>query len=239
MNKCQSYFNIHIEKYNRNWGDYEMGTSILKGITTGLLVTVLTLLAVLGTTLAGIEKNIISYIVDFGLLLSCLSAGYRASKTSGRILTAGLASGGYAIVGVLLLALYFPIDTLGAVKIISEGTGLGLLAGVLGAGILNSDPDPYDYVELRNYPRRENFYEKKDAYEIIRDDDRSRYRPAAINYPNQEMMDNTEDSRFFHNNPEAEKAKIYELCNPRTEKNEEDDAFDWWKVEAKRQLKGR
>jgi hypothetical protein len=41
-----------------------MGTSILKGITTGLLVTVLTLLAVLGTTLAGIDKSIISYIVD-------------------------------------------------------------------------------------------------------------------------------------------------------------------------------
>ncbi len=113
-----------------------MGTSILKGITTGLLVTVLTLLAVLGTSLAGIDKNIIAYIVDFGLLLSCLAAGYRASSHSGRILPGGFASGGYAIVGILLLALYFSIDILGAIKIISEGTGLGFLAGVLGAGVL-------------------------------------------------------------------------------------------------------
>lgn len=207
-----------------------MGTSILKGITTGLLVTVLTLLAVLGTTLAGMDKSIISYIVDFGLLLSCLAAGYRASRNSGRILPAGLASGGYAVVGVLLLALYFPIDTLGAVKIISEGTGLGLLAGVLGAGILSSDPDPYDYSETEKYPRRENYYDRKNIYELARDERGNRERPASIidSIPN--------------NNSEAERARIYELCNTgtgRTEQMEEDDAFNWWQVESKKQLKGR
>lgn len=187
-----------------------MGTSILKGITTGLLVTVLTLLAVLGTTLAGIDKSIISYIVDFGLLLSCLAAGYRSSRNSGRILPAGLASGGYAVVGVLLLALYFPIDTLGAVKIISEGAGLGLLAGVLGAGILSSDPDPYNYMETAKYPRREDYYDRK--------------------------IDSIPDKS------EAERARIYEICSPgtvKTEKMEEDEAFDWWQVEARRQMKGR
>jgi hypothetical protein len=226
-----------------------MSTSILKGITTGLLVTVLTLLAVLGTTLAGIDKSIISYIVDFGLLLSCLAAGYRASRNSGRILPAGLASGGYAIVGVLLLALYFPIDTLGAVKIISEGTGLGLLAGVLGAGILSSDPDPYDYVDVPNYPRRENNYDRKNIYEMMQHDPRDRNRPASINRRHSDISDSVIDMTPYTGSPEpyqmdqeSERAKIYEICSPqkaRTEKMEEDDAFDWWRVEAQRQLKSR
>jgi len=179
-----------------------MGTSILKGITTGLLVTVLTLLTVLGTTLAGIDKGIISYIIDFGLLLSCLAAGYRASSNSGRILPGGLAAGGYAIVGILLLALYFSIDILGSLKIVSEGTGLGFLAGVLGAGVLSSEQEPND---------RER---QPEPYGIDRLD--------------------------YGNNQEGERARILELCNHRNpERSEEEDAFDWWKVETKRQLKGR
>jgi len=213
-----------------------MGTSILKGITTGLLVTVLTLLAVLGTTLVGIEKNIISYIVDFGLLLSCLAAGYRASRNSGRILPAGLASGGYALVGVLLLALYFPVDSLGAIKIISEGTGLGLLAGVLGAGILSSDPDPYDRLDTGYSPRRENYYDRKNVHEIIPDENRDRYRTAAIRYNTQDVSEFIGDPRSYGGNLEAERARIYELCTQNPVKTEEDEAFDWWKVEAKRQL---
>lgn len=216
-----------------------MGTSILKGITTGLLVTVLTLLAVLVTTLAGFEKNTIAFLVDFGLLLSCLAAGYRASRNSGRILPAGLASGGYAVVGVLLLALYFPIDTLGAVKIISEGTGLGLLAGVLGAGILSSDAYPYDRLETTHYPRRENFYDRKDIYGMIREDSGDRHKAAAISYRSQEIPEFIPESKPYANNQEVERTRIYELCSRNPEKAEEDEAFDWWKVEAKRQLKGR
>lgn len=216
-----------------------MGTSILKGITTGLLVTVLTLLVVLGTTLAGFEKNIISYFVDFGLLLSCLAAGYRASRNSGRILAAGLASGGYAVVGVLLLALYFPIDTLGAVKIISEGTGLGLLAGVLGAGILSSDPDPYERLEAGYYPKRKDFHDRKDIYQIVRNGRGERQKTEPVSYYDQEIEKFIPQSGPYANNPEAERARIYELCNRSPEKKEEEDAFEWWTVEAKRQLKGR
>ncbi len=226
-----------------------MGTSILKGITTGLLVTVLTLLAVLGTTLAGIDKTIISYIVDFGLLLSCLAAGYRASRNSGRILPSGLASGGYAIVGVLLLALYFPIDTLGAVKIISEGTGLGLLAGVLGAGILSSGPDFYDYMDVPDYSKRENYYDRKNTYELMRDDPWDKNRPASIHRRYSDISKSVIDMTPYPNSQEpyqkdheSERAKIYEICSPqkaRTEKMEEDDAFNWWRVEAQRQLKSR
>jgi hypothetical protein len=216
-----------------------MGTSILKGITTGLLITVLTLVAVLGTTLAGFEENIVAYIVDFGLLLSCLAAGYRASRSSGRILPAALASGGYAVVGVLLLALYFPIDILGAAKIISEGTGLGLLAGILGTGILSSDLESYDRMDTYSYPRRENFYDRKDIYEIIRGDKDRGQGVASISYRKQGMPEFMEESRAYVTNPDTERKRIYELCNRNIEQAEEDEAFDWWKVQAQRQLKSR
>jgi hypothetical protein len=213
----------------------KVGTNILKGITTGLLVTILTLLAVLGATITGIEKQIVSYIVDFGLLLSCLAAGYRASSNSGRILPAGLASGGYAIVGVLLLALYFPINTLGAVKIVSEGTGLGLLAGVLGAGILSPNSPPYEYMEATPYPRRKKHDEKREFYDL--DGERGPDRTEIAAYAGEpEAYGNEGD-------PERTRAKIYEICHSRTaetdDAGEEDDVFQWWNVEAKKQLRNR
>lgn len=217
----------------------KMGTSILKGITTGLLITVLTLLVVLGATLSGFENTIISYIVDFGLLLSCLAAGYRSSRSSGRILPSGIASGGYALVGVLLLALYFPIEPLGAVKIISQGTGLGLLAGILGAGVLSSDPN-YDPYVTGYYPKKhQSFYERKDKdiYEIARlgANDRNR---VSIGYKNQEIPDSW-DRRAYLSNPQAENARIYELTNYDKDRLEEDEAFAWWKVETERRLRGK
>ena len=216
----------------------QMGTSILKGITTGLLITVLTLLVVLGATLSGFENTVISYIVDFGLLLSCLAAGYRASRSSGRILPAGIASGGYALVGVFLLALYFPIEPLGAAKIISQGTGLGLLAGVLGAGILSSDSN-YDPHVTGYYPRSLNSYDRKDKdiYEIMRDGANDRNK-VSIGYKNQELPDSW-NRRAYLSNPQAENARIYELTNYEKDRLEEDEAFAWWKVETERKLRGR
>ncbi|NLM21709.1 MAG: hypothetical protein GX207_08190 [Peptococcaceae bacterium] len=200
-----------------------MGTGILKGITTGLLVTVLTLLAVLGSSMAGIDKTIIAYIVDFGLLLSCLAAGYRASSCSGRILPGGLAAGGYAVVGILLLALYFSIDIYGALKIVSEGIGLGLLAGVLGAGVLGSGRRPY-YSYERVEPRASIAYKRGE--------------PAAYSYGDYERDDQSE-ILSYKNNAERERAKILELCYKNPEIAEEEEAFDWWKINARRQLKGR
>jgi len=202
-----------------------MGTSILKGVTTGLLMTVLTLLVVLACSVAAVDNKIISYIVDFGLLLSCLAAGYRASRHSERILPAGLAAGGYAIIGVLLLALYFPIDILGAVKIISEGTGLGLLAGLLGAGVLGSDSGFYERVESYNYPRREHFYERKDIHKIVRGE-------------HEQGQDYRTETTGLGDR-EKERTKIYELCKRDSDKAQEDEAFAWWNIGAKRQLKGR
>ena len=215
-----------------------MGTSILRGITTGLLVTVLTLLVVLAATVSGFENIVISYIVDFGLLLSCLAAGYKASKSSGRILPSGIASGGYALVGVLLLALYFPIEILGAAKIISQGTGLGLLAGVLGAGVLSSNPS-YERHDTGYYPRRQESYETKDRdiYNIVRDGADIRNR-ISRSYRTQEIPESFEKRSYF-SNPRAENARVYELAGYDKDKMEEDEAFAWWNVETERRLRGK
>ena len=206
-----------------------MGTSILRGITTGLLVTVLTLLVVLAATVSGFEKGVISYIVDFGLLLSCLAAGYKASRSSGRILPAGIASGGYALLGVMLLALYFPIELVGAAKIISQGMGLGLLVGVLGAGVLSSNPS-YDRHDAGYYPIRQESYERKarDIYDIVRDGADSRNR-ISMSYRTQEIPDSFDKKN----------ARVYELAGYDKDKREEDEAFAWWNVETERKLRGR
>lgn len=216
-----------------------MGTSILKGITIGLFITVLTLLLVLGATWADFNNTIISYIVDFGLLLSCLAAGYRASKSSGRILPAGIASGGYAVVGILLLALYFPIEALGAAKIISQGTGLGLLAGILGAGVLGSEPGYDRYMTDYYPPRSQKVYGRadKDVYQIARSVPNDR-NMVTMSYRNQEIPDNLEH-RPYINNPQADTARVYELVGYDKDKMEEDEAFAWWKVETERKLRGR
>lgn len=218
-----------------------MGTSILKGVTTGLLVTVLTLFAVLAATMAGVDKNIMAYIVDFGLLLSCLAAGYRASRSCARILPGAVAAAGYAIVGILLLALYFPIDMIGALKIISEGTGLGLLAGVLGAGVLSSDPDPYDRVERMDrgyYPRREQYYDHKDIYDFVRPG-QSEQKTLITTTFGDRRPDAGDDFALLEQDRDRERTRIYELCSYRPERDETEEAFDWWEVEAKRQLRGK
>ncbi|ADY56769.1 hypothetical protein Sgly_2484 [Syntrophobotulus glycolicus DSM 8271] len=113
-----------------------MSKSILKGITTGLLVTVLTLLAVFSSAVLGFDQDTITYVIDFGLMLSCLSAGYKAARDSGMLIPAALAAASYALIGILLLALFFPINPSGAISVIGECLILGLLSGILGTGIM-------------------------------------------------------------------------------------------------------
>lgn len=116
-----------------------MGRSILKGITTGLLLTVLALLAMFLAARMGFEQRIVSYVLDFGLLLSCLSAGYKAGRDSGMIMPSVAAAGCYALIGVILLALFFSINPIGAIKIVGECAGLGFISGIAGAGIMKRD----------------------------------------------------------------------------------------------------
>lgn len=108
-----------------------MGSYVLRGITTALLVTVLTLLAGIVWSSMGLGGLSISKLLDIGLLASCLIGGYRTAKESNVWFMGGVAGAGYVTVGTLLLALFLPIRGLGFVQVLAEGTLIGLVAGAL------------------------------------------------------------------------------------------------------------
>ena len=111
-----------------------MGSYILRGITTALLVTVLTLFAGILWSTMGFGGLSISKLVDIGLLASCLVGGYRTAKESRAWFMGGVTGAGYVIVGTLLLALFLPISSLGFIQVLAEGTMIGLVAGAFGSG---------------------------------------------------------------------------------------------------------
>ncbi|MGI6119760.1 MAG: TIGR04086 family membrane protein, partial [Desulfosporosinus sp.] len=111
-----------------------MGSSILRGITMALLVTVLTLIA--GIVWSVMELGVLSFsqLLDFGLMASCLVGGYRTAKVSGEWLLGGIVGAGYVTVGTLLLALFLPIRGWGFIQVLAEGAFIGLVGGAVGAG---------------------------------------------------------------------------------------------------------
>jgi len=111
-----------------------MGAIILRGITTALLVTVLTLFAGIAWGVVGLGSLSISLLLDIGLLASCLVGGFRSAKESGEWLIGGIVGAGYVTVGTLLLAIFLPISGLGFIQILAEGIIIGLVAGAVGAG---------------------------------------------------------------------------------------------------------
>ena len=111
-----------------------MGSSILRGITTALLVTILTLFAGIVWGVMDLGGLSISRLLDIGLLASCLVGGYRTAKESGEWLLGGIVGAGYVTVGTLLLALFLPIRGWGFIQILAEGAIIGLVAGAIGAG---------------------------------------------------------------------------------------------------------
>ncbi|MCO1601030.1 hypothetical protein [Desulfosporosinus nitroreducens] len=111
-----------------------MGSYVLRGITTALLVTVLTLFAGIVWSSMGLGGLSISKLLDIGLLASCLVGGYRTAKESKLWFMGGVAGAGYVTVGTLLLALFLPIRGLGFIQILAEGALIGLVAGAFGAG---------------------------------------------------------------------------------------------------------
>jgi len=114
--------------------DSGVGSYVLRGITTALLVTVLTLFAGILWSAMGLGGLSISQLLDIGLLASCLVGGYRTAKESKEWFLGGLAGAGYVIVGTLLLALFLPIRGMGFIQVLIEGTLIGLVAGAFGAG---------------------------------------------------------------------------------------------------------
>ena len=111
-----------------------MGLFILRGITTALLVTVLTLFAGVIWGAIGLGGLSTSRLLDIGLLASCLVGGYRTAKESGVWLMGGVTGAGYVTVGTLLLALFLPIQGWGFMQVLLEGALIGLVAGAFGAG---------------------------------------------------------------------------------------------------------
>ena len=111
-----------------------MGSFILRGITTALLVTVLTLFGGIIWDTMGLGGLSVSKLLDIGLLASCLVGGYRTAKESGVWFMGGVTGAGYVIVGTLLLALFLPIRGWGFVQVLGEGALIGLVAGAFGAG---------------------------------------------------------------------------------------------------------
>lgn len=111
-----------------------MGSSILRGISTALLVTVLTLFAGIVWGIMDLGGLSISRLLDIGLLASCLVGGYRTAKESGEWLLGGIVGAGYVTVGTLLLALFLPVRGWGFIQVLAEGAIIGLVAGAVGAG---------------------------------------------------------------------------------------------------------
>ncbi|HZK55985.1 MAG TPA: TIGR04086 family membrane protein [Desulfosporosinus sp.] len=111
-----------------------MGSSILKGITTALLVTVLTLFAGIVWVVMHLGGLTISQLLDIGLLASCLIGGYRAAKDSGEWLLGGIVGAGYVTLGTLLLTFFLPVHAWGFIQVLIEGAVIGSLAGAVGAG---------------------------------------------------------------------------------------------------------
>jgi len=150
-----------------------MGTAILRGISTALLVTVLTLLAGMLWIGMGMGGLSVYSLVDIGLVSSCLIGGYRTGKESGHWILGGIAGAGYVSVSAVLLALFLPLSSWGVVQVLGEGTLLGMIAGAFGAGrgygsrstwrsrdwlapgYGRSRPDWLDYEEVSREPEKD------------------------------------------------------------------------------------
>lgn len=196
-----------------------MGSSVLKGITTALLVTVLTLFAGIAWGATGFGGLSVSKLVDIGLLVSCLIGGYRAGKESGQFLLGGITGAGYVIVGTILLALFLPIQGWGFLQILAEGSVIGLIAGAMGAGGPKRDVRGYNYGRSQSrftptwysqsYGDYDTDYVNKDstqwgAVEHVSEgekqpeidwNDRADYEPLAIWEPEKVVVNDTEWNR--------------------------------------------
>lgn len=112
-----------------------MGNSILRGIRTALMVTIITLVAGMFWTSMGFGGLTMSTLVDIGLIASCVAAGFRAGRESGQWILGGFASLGYVALCIVLLALFLKVSGWGAIQVLAEGGLIGMLAGTVGAGI--------------------------------------------------------------------------------------------------------
>lgn len=111
-----------------------MGSNILRGVSSALLVTVITLLGGMMWNASGYKGFNVTTLVDVGLIASCITAGYRTGKESKIWFAGGIAALIYVGLCIILAALFLPISGWGAAQILAEGGLIGILAGAFGAG---------------------------------------------------------------------------------------------------------
>lgn len=185
-----------------------MGSYILRGITTALLVTVITLLAGVIWSYMGLGGLSVSKLIDIGLLASCLIGGYRTARESKVWFLGGVAGAGYVTVGTLLLALFLPISGVGFVKVLVEGALIGLVAGAFGAGKKGAVPGAW-----ARRPNETHFtpsfvgYSKDDRGSEFNWDYEEDYTPRT-NSSNSDWLESSEDE--FPRVPETRRESVIE-----------------------------
>jgi putative membrane protein (TIGR04086 family) len=112
----------------------EVGNSILRGLSTALLVTLITVIVGILWFSMRLEPGSISIFVDIGLIASCLAGGYHTGVESRSWILGGVTGACYVMVGTVIMALFMPVSTWGALQVTMEGGALGLVAGILGKG---------------------------------------------------------------------------------------------------------
>lgn len=108
---------------------------ILRGISVALLMTILILLGGLLWTAANLGSGNMSLLVDAGVVVSCLTGGFWAGKETKQWAAGAAAGAGYVLIGVLILALFLPVNGTGMLEVLLEGGAIGLVGGALGAGL--------------------------------------------------------------------------------------------------------
>ncbi len=144
-----------------------MGRAVLRGISTALLITVLTLVAGILWSSTGLGVVSISQLVDVGLLASCLIGGYRTGRETSHWVFGTLVGAGFVTIGTLLLALFTPVRGIGFLQVLLIGTLISSVAGAFGMGSLNRK------VSHSSGPRRTPAYSpwsKTDDWQTVSED---------------------------------------------------------------------
>lgn len=207
-----------------------MGTIILRGISSALVATVLTILAGMIWNVMGFGGLSVSNLVDIGLAVSCLFGGFRAGRESGQWFLGGVTGAGYVIVGVLLLALFAPVRTLGVFQVLAEGALLGSIAGAFAAGgapVSRRRPlGQGRWASGRSYGRdniwaEEKAFDEKPNYDKVSDEIYPNKDESYENFSEEEYKDKNgkDDGLYDRELPEEAIVDKYRSGNP------------WWEEE--------
>ncbi|MDR2737026.1 MAG: hypothetical protein LBB49_05625 [Gracilibacteraceae bacterium] len=122
-----------------------MGTSVVKGVTQALIVTILALAAVMVVSWLGAGSQYLLLIIDVGLVLGCIIAGYRAAFVANRVLPGIVAVMAYVFLVLILLSFYFQILPFGALKVLTGAVLIAMVSALAGKGRSMYEDDSRSY----------------------------------------------------------------------------------------------